>query len=65
MMLFAIGFMGLSIPFAVAQDFLHFEGYVSVLEALSRLAPIIPVVYAFISFRNIRRLRKQAEDHPA
>jgi len=65
LMLLAIGFMGLSIPFAVAQDFLHFEGYVSVLEALSRLAPIIPVVYAFISFRNIRRLRKQAEDHPA
>ncbi len=58
--LMAIGIIciGLSIPCSIAQDYLPFEGYISVLETLSQTAPLAPVIFSLISQHDVRNLRK-------
>ena len=50
--------VGISIPCSIAQDYLPYEGYVSVLETISQIAPLAPVVFSLISQHDVRKLRK-------
>lgn len=53
--------IGLSIPCAIAQDYLPFEGYISILETISQSAPIAPVVFSLISFHHVKKSSKQTK----
>lgn len=58
--LMAVGIIciGLSIPCSIAQDYLPYEGYTSILETISQIAPLAPVVFSLISEHDVRKLRK-------
>ena len=58
LMVIGIVAIGLSIPCSIAQDYLPYEGYVSVLETISQIAPLAPVVFSLISQHDVRKLRK-------
>lgn len=58
LMVIGIVAIGLSIPCSIAQDYLPYEGYVSVLETISQIAPLAPVVFSLISEHDVRKLRK-------
>lgn len=51
--------IGLSIPCAIAQDYLPYEGYISILETISQSAPIAPVVFSLISIHHARKNAKK------
>lgn len=58
LMVIGIVAIGISIPCSIAQDYLPYEGYVSVLETISQIAPLAPVVFSLISEHDVRKLRK-------
>ncbi len=60
LMIFGIVCIGLSIPCSIAQDYLPYEGYLSVLETLSQIAPLAPVIFSFVSRHQISKNRKNA-----
>lgn len=45
----------LSIPFAIAEQYLPFKGAISILETITALAPLTPTIFAILSFRRIPR----------
>ncbi len=58
LMVIGIVAIGLSIPCSIAQDYLPYDGYVSVLETISQSAPLAPVIFSLISEHDVRKLRK-------
>ncbi len=59
LMLIGISFITLSIPFGIAQYYLPFEGYISILETISNLAPLVPVTFCMLSLKNVHKLVKE------
>ena len=65
LMLIGIGFITLSVPFGIAQYYLPFESYISVLETLSNLAPLVPVVFCILSLKDVHKTIKKETVHEA
>lgn len=54
--------IGLTIPCSIAQDYLPFEGYISILETFSQIAPLAPVIFSIISFHDIDLAAKERKE---
>lgn len=50
--------LDLSIPFAIAEQYLPFHGAISILETITALAPLAPTVFAILSFRRFPNAEK-------
>lgn len=59
LMLVGISFIALSIPFGIAQYYLPYEGYVSILETISNLAALLPIIFCLTSLKDVNRALKE------